>query len=81
MGYLIPSTIRGKLFLVFGIVLISAAIGAMFAQRANVLVQRQLALITEINLPSLVTAHKISEVTTNISNETIGCHAGKLPPG
>ena len=63
---LIPNTIRGKLFLVFGIIAVSAAISAVIAQRANVLVQEQLSFITEDNLPSLVTAHEISEATTNI---------------
>lgn len=63
---LIPVTIRGKLFLVFAIIVLSAAAGGIIAQRANVLVQEQLSLITGDNLPSLVNAHQISEVTTSI---------------
>lgn len=63
---LIPGTIRGKLFLVFAVIILAAAIGAVVAQRANILVETQLSLITEDNLPSLVTAHRISEATTNI---------------
>jgi signal transduction histidine kinase/DNA-binding response OmpR family regulator/HAMP domain-containing protein len=62
----IPNTIRGKLFLVFGIIFLSAATSAFIAHRANVLVQAQLSSITEDNLPSLVTAHKVSEAMTNI---------------
>jgi signal transduction histidine kinase/HAMP domain-containing protein len=68
IGALIPATVRGKLFFVFTVIIVSAAIGAVVAQRANVHVQTQLSLITEGNLPSLVTAHKISEATTNIKN-------------
>lgn len=63
---LIPGTIRGKLFLVFAIVFLSAAASAIIAQRANVLVQQQLSSITEDNLPSLVFAHEVSAVMTNI---------------
>jgi len=65
---LIPATVRGKLFFVFSVIIVSAAIGAAVAQRANLHVQTQLSLITEGNLPSLVTAHRISEATTNIKN-------------
>ncbi|TDJ39799.1 MAG: response regulator [Gammaproteobacteria bacterium] len=65
-GSLILGTIRGKLFLVFAVIIVSAGIGAVVVQRANILVQTQLSLITEGNLPALVTAHKISEATTNI---------------
>jgi len=71
IGALVPRTVRGKLFLVFSIIVVSAGIGATVAQRANVLVQTQLALITEDNLPSLVTAHRISEATTNIRNVAV----------
>jgi signal transduction histidine kinase/DNA-binding response OmpR family regulator/HAMP domain-containing protein len=63
---LIPSTIRGKLFVVFAVIVVSAVTAAVIAQRANVLVQEQLSLITGDNLPSLVNAHRISEATTNI---------------
>jgi len=63
---LIPTTIRGKLILAFGVILLSAAAGALVGHRANLLVQQQLSAITEDNLPSLVTAHRVSEVMTNI---------------
>jgi signal transduction histidine kinase/DNA-binding response OmpR family regulator/HAMP domain-containing protein len=62
----LPSTIRGKLFLVFAIIFVSAAISAIIAERANILVQEQLSSITNDNLPSVVTAYKVSEATTNI---------------
>ncbi len=62
----IPGTIRGKLFLVFAVIVVSALIGAIAAQRANVLVQQQLSQITQDNLPALVTAHKVASATTNI---------------
>ena len=65
---LIPGTIRGKLYVVFAAIVLSAAVGAVIAQRANVLVQEQLSLITGDNLPSLVNAHRVSEATTNIRN-------------
>ncbi|MCL5776931.1 response regulator [Limibaculum sp. FT325] len=63
---MLPTTIRGKLFLVFGVIFLAAAASAIIAQRANVLVEQQLSAITRDNLPSLVTAHRVSEVTTNI---------------
>jgi signal transduction histidine kinase/DNA-binding response OmpR family regulator len=63
---LLPTTIRGKLFLVFGVIFLSAGLSAVIAERANILVQRQLSAITEDNLPSVVTAYKVSEAMTNI---------------
>lgn len=65
---LIPGTIRGKLFLVFAVITLSAAVGVVVAQRANVLVQTQVSQIAKVNLPSLVTAHEISTATTNVRN-------------
>jgi signal transduction histidine kinase/DNA-binding response OmpR family regulator/HAMP domain-containing protein len=63
---LLPTTIRGKLFLVFGVIFLSAGISAIIAERANIQVQKQLSAITEDNLPSVVTAYNVSEAMTNI---------------
>ena len=76
----IPVTIRGKLFLVFAVIVLSAATGAVIAQRTNVLVQEQLSLITEDNLPSLVNAHRISEATTNIRSVAATMVASESEP-
>lgn len=64
----VPSTIRGKLFLVIVIILCSAVASALIAHRANGVVQEQLASITQESIPALVTAHGVSETTTNIRN-------------
>lgn len=64
----LPYTIRGKLFLVIAIILLSAAVSALIAHRANVVVQQQLSLITKESIPALVIAHRVSEATTNIRN-------------
>ncbi len=64
-GFL-PTTIRAKLFLVFGVIFVSAAISAVIAERANTLFQKQLSAITEDNLPSVITAYKVSETMNKI---------------
>ncbi|MFO7856771.1 MAG: response regulator [Paracoccaceae bacterium] len=70
LGGLLPRTIRGKIVLAICIVFGSSVIGAVVAQRANVVVQEQLATITERNLPLLVTAHRLSEATTGVRDAT-----------
>jgi signal transduction histidine kinase/FixJ family two-component response regulator len=64
----VPSTIRGKLFLVIVIIFGSATISALIAHRANSFVQDQLSSITQESMPALVIAHSVSETTTNIRN-------------
>ena len=63
---LVPATIRGKLMLAFGVILLSAIMGIAVGYRANLIVQQQMSEITEGNLPALVTAHRVSELMTNI---------------
>ncbi|WP_413717050.1 response regulator [Silicimonas sp. MF1-12-2] len=62
----LPTTIRGKLFLVVIVISLSAGVSALIAHRANNVVQEELSLIIEESLPALVVAHQISETTTNI---------------
>ena len=68
---LLPTTIRGKLFLVFGVIFLSAGISAIIAERANIQVQKQLSAIMEDNLPSVVTAYNVSEAMTNIHSSVL----------
>lgn len=68
---LLPYTIRGKLVLVVVIIVLSAAVSAFIAHRANVLVQEQLTSITNENIPALIIAHRVSEDTTNIRNAAV----------
>lgn len=63
---LLPKTIRGKLFLVFSIIFAAATISAVSTERANILVQKQLAAITESNLPSVIAAYNVAGAMTNI---------------
>lgn len=63
---LFASTSRGKLLLVIAIILGSAALAALIAQRTNIVVQSQLGSITRDGIPALITAHEVSQTTTNI---------------
>lgn len=65
---LFPGTIRAKLILVVAIVCLSAALAGVIAHRANSIVQQQLSTITEVSVPALETAHRLSQATTQISN-------------
>ncbi|WP_210880212.1 ATP-binding protein [Roseovarius autotrophicus] len=68
---LLPYTIRGKLVLVVAIIVLSAAVSALIAHRANVVVQEQLTSITKESIPALVIAHRVSEDTTQIRNAAV----------
>ncbi len=66
IALLVPATIRGKLFLALGVIVLCGAIGAVMTWSANRVVERQIAAITDDNLPALVVAHRFSERMTNI---------------
>ncbi|SDD54685.1 response regulator [Ruegeria marina] len=68
LAALLPYTIRGKLLLVVVIFFLSAAISALIAHRANLVIQEQLASISNESIPALVIAHRVAEDTTNIRN-------------
>mgnify|MGYP000486502081 CR=1 FL=1 len=63
---LIPSTIRGKLFLALAVITLSGAAGALVTLQANLEAQRQISTISQQNLPSLVVAYRVAERMTNI---------------
>ncbi|HSG04363.1 MAG TPA: ATP-binding protein [Marinobacterium sp.] len=65
---LFPATIRGKLILVVAIICLSAALAGLIAHRASSVAQQQLSTITEVSVPALETAHRLSQTTTQISN-------------
>jgi signal transduction histidine kinase/CheY-like chemotaxis protein/HAMP domain-containing protein len=48
------------------IILTSAAVAAVIAHRTNIIVQSQLTSITSEGIPALITAHDVSQTTTNI---------------
>ncbi|MCU4652132.1 response regulator [Roseibacterium sp. SDUM158016] len=48
------------------IILTSAAVAALIAHRTNIVVQSQLTSITSEGIPALITAHEVSQITTNI---------------
>ncbi|SDL54006.1 Signal transduction histidine kinase [Aliiruegeria lutimaris] len=75
----LPSTIRGKLLLVIAIILGSALLSGLIANRANTIVREQLTSITEEVIPALGVAHSVSEVTTNIRNSSAAVATSASP--
>ena len=65
---LVPATIRGKLFLALGAIVLCGALGAVMTWSANRVVERQITAIANDNLPALVVAHRFSERMTNIGS-------------
>ena len=70
----LPQTIRGKLGLAFGVVTVSAIVGAVVGQSSYDVIGQKLAIITEVSVPSVIAAQRIGGVTARIAAAAPALH-------
>ena len=65
--HILPQSIRGKLTLAFGVIAVVTLIGGLVGQSSYDAIRQKLSIITEVSVPSLVSAQRIGEVTAQIA--------------
>jgi len=75
--HILPQSIRGKLTLAFGVIAMVTIIGGFVGQSSYDAIRQTLSIITEVSVPSLVTAQRIGEVTAQIAAAAPILHSAK----
>jgi adenylate cyclase len=64
---LLPQSIRGKLALTFGVVVVATLVAALAAESSFGIVRQKLSVITGTSLPAVTAAQKVAEIAAQVS--------------